>query len=138
MRVFLIFWLLGSDIKECACVQLALAQAWRFGEHYQIPDLQNKAIHALLDRLDYEYLDPDAVVEAYSIQSRHNPLRKMLVARLVYDRNKNDVDACETSELESSGLLDRLEFLQDMTIAMWNLHANEPVLPQGEEPIVRE
>lgn len=90
LYIFLAWLLSRRNIDEIDEVgssssQLSLAQAWNFGAQYDMPDFQDALMHYVVSLLSSDYVEPDAVAEAYATTERGTKLQRVFIAQLAID-----------------------------------------------------
>jgi len=86
---WLLYQKLDVDESDEENAQTRLAQAWNFGAEYEMPTFQNKVMRKLVELINTQRIDPEAVVEAYRPRERGSLLQKAFVQQLASDMAEN-------------------------------------------------
>ena len=116
-RIFLA-WLFSRDVDEVESSQKSLAQAWKFGAQYDMPDFQDAVMHKILSYLSAENICPCAVAEAYAVPERGTKLQRAFVAQLAIDMRRGGVYAWNRKLFEDHRFEEVSGFYLDLTEAM--------------------
>jgi hypothetical protein len=117
LRIFLA-WLISRDLDEVTSCQTSLAQAWNFGELYDIPLFQDAVMHQLVPWLTEEKVGPRAVVEAYAVTERGTKLQRVFITQLARDMRSGGAYAWDRTIFTEHHLEEVPGFFLDLTDAM--------------------
>lgn len=94
-----------------------LIRTWAFGEEHLMPDLQNKAMRALLVFLKVMSLNPRMIRRAFEVTSEDSMLRKAIVHEAVYDWKAGNLR--DEGQMERLGTIPGLFKIWTSTVARY-------------------
>lgn len=114
-------WLItrdNNDIDEVEGCQVSLAQAWKFGAQYDMPDFQDAIMDRLIYYFSWDELSPSAVFEAYAGTERGTKLQRAFIAQLTIVMRSEREHAWPRNYFTDLRLERVPDFLLDLTDAM--------------------